>query len=48
MLAEVVFPLLTTLATAIDAKMPITPGVNVGLVESAKAAGTSTNVLISQ
>ena len=46
-MAEVLFPLLSTLATAIDAKMPATPGVNVGLVESAKQAATSTNVLIS-
>ena len=46
-MAEVLFPLLSTLATAIDAKMPATPGVNVGLVETAKQAATSTNVLIS-
>lgn len=46
-MSEMLFPLLTTLATAIDAKMPTTPGVNVGLVESAKQAATSTNVLIS-
>lgn len=45
-MAEVLFPLLSTLATAIDAKMPATPGVNVGLVEQAKQASTSTNVLI--
>lgn len=46
-MAEVLFPLLSTLATAIDAKMPATPGVNVGLVEQAKQAATSTNVLVS-
>lgn len=46
-MAEILFPLLSTLATAIDAKMPSTPGVNVGLVEQAKQAATSTNVLIS-
>jgi hypothetical protein len=46
-MAEILFPLLTTMATAIDAKMPATPGVNVGLVEQAKQAATSTNVLIS-
>jgi len=46
-MAEILFPLLTTIATAIDAKMPATPGVNVGLVEQAKQAATSTNVLIS-
>jgi len=47
-LAEVLFPLLSTMATALDAKMPATPGVNVGLVEQAKQAATSTNVLISK
>ena len=46
-LAEVLFPLLQTMATALDAKMPATPGVNVGLVEQAKQASTSKNVLIS-
>ena len=47
-LAEVLFPLLQTMATALDAKMPATPGVNVGLVQQAKQAATSTNVLISK
>ena len=47
-MAEMLFPLLTTLATAIDAKLPSTPGVNVGLVDSVKQAATSTNVFISQ
>jgi len=47
-LAEVLFPLLQTMATALDAKMPSTPGVNVGLVQQAKQAATSTNVLISK
>jgi len=47
-LAEPFWALLTTLATAIDSKMPVTPGVNLGLVQSAKAAATSTNVLISK
>lgn len=46
-LAEVLFPLLQTMATAIDAKMPATPGVNAGLVQQAKQAATSKNVLIS-
>ncbi len=46
-MAEVLFPLLSTLATAIDAKMPSTPGVNAGLVEQAKQAATSTNVYIT-
>lgn len=48
MLAEPFWALMTTLATALDAKMPVTPGVNVGLVNSAKQAATSTNVLISR
>jgi len=47
-LAEVLFPLLQTMATALDAKMPATPGVNIGLVQQAKQAATSTNVLISK
>lgn len=47
-LAEVLFPLLQTMATALDAKMPATPGVNVGLVQQAKQAATSTNVLIGK
>jgi len=46
LMAEPIWALLSTLATAIDAKMPATAGVNVGLVESAKQAATSTNVLI--
>lgn len=45
-LAEVLFPLLQTMATSLDAKMPATPGVNVGLVQQAKQAATSKNVLI--
>jgi hypothetical protein len=47
-LAEVLFPLLQTMATALDAKQPATPGVNVGLVQQAKQAATSTNVLVSK
>jgi hypothetical protein len=46
-LAEPMLSLLSTLATALDAKYPATPGVNVGLVEAAKQSATSTNVLIS-
>lgn len=46
-LAEPMWALMTTLATAVDAKLPPTPGVNVGIVEVAKQAATSTNVLIS-
>jgi len=46
-LAEPMWSLLLTLATALDAKFPSTPGVNAGLVESAKQAATSTNVMIS-
>lgn len=45
-LAETLFPLLQTLATAIDAKLPATPGVSVSIVNSAKEAGSSGNVLI--
>jgi hypothetical protein len=47
-LGEQFWALMTTLATALDAKMPVTPGVNLGLVNSAKQAATSTNVLISK
>lgn len=46
-LAEVLWPLLKSFATAIDNKQPATPGVNVGLLESAKQSATSSNVLIS-
>jgi hypothetical protein len=45
-MAEVLFPILQTMATALDAKMPATPGVMAGLVQSAKQAATSKNVLI--
>lgn len=45
-LAEPLFALLQTLATSIDAKFPSTPGVNVGLVQQAKQAATSKNVLM--
>jgi len=48
LLAEPMWALLSTMATALDAKMPATPGVNVGLVEAAKQAATSTNVMISR
>lgn len=46
-LAEPMWALLSTMATALDAKFPATPGVNAGLVEMAKQATTSTNVMIS-
>lgn len=46
-LAEPMWALLQTMATALDAKLPATPGVNAGLVEAAKQAATSTNVMIS-
>jgi hypothetical protein len=46
-LAEPLWALMSTLATALDAKMPPTPGVNAGLIQSAKQAATSKNVLIS-
>ena len=45
-LGSVLFPLLQTMATAIDAKFPSTPGVNVGLVQQAQNACLSKNVLI--
>ncbi len=47
LLAEPMWSLLSTMASALDAKLPATPGVNTGLIEAAKTAGTSTNVLIS-
>lgn len=47
-LAQPLWALLSTMASALDAKLPATPGVNTGLVEAAKIAATSTNVLISQ
>lgn len=46
-LGEPMWALLSTMATALDAKFPATPGVNAGLVEAAKQSATSTNVLIS-
>ena len=46
-LAEPMWALLSTMATALDAKLPSTPGVNAGLVEAAKQVATSTNVYIS-
>ena len=48
LLAEPMWGLLSSLAAAIDAKLPVTPGINVALVEEAKHAATSTNVLISK
>jgi len=44
---EPLIALLMTMATALDSKMPATPGVNAGLVEAAKHSILSTNVLIS-
>jgi len=46
-LAEPLWSLMVQMATALDAKLPPTPGVNVGLVNAAIQAATSTNVLIS-
>jgi len=46
LLAEPVWAMLKTLASALDSKFPATPGLNVGLVEAAKQSATSTNVLI--
>jgi len=47
-LAEPFIALLSVLAGALDAKLPPTPGVNMGMVESFKTSFTSTNVLISK
>ena len=47
-LGETLIALLTTMATALDAKLPATPGVNAGLVNQSKAAILSKNVLISK
>ena len=47
-LAEPLWALLSTMATALDAKLPLTPGVNAGLVNQTKASATSKNVLISK
>jgi hypothetical protein len=47
-LAEPLITLLTSFATALDAKFPPTPGVNAGLIESLKQTMTSTNVLIGK
>lgn len=44
---ESLIALLSTMATALDAKFPATPGVNAGLVEAAKQSILSTNVMIS-
>lgn len=45
-LAESLWGLISTMASSLDQKYPQTPGVNVSLVEAAKQAATSTNVLI--
>ena len=47
-LAEPLWALLSAIGTLVDSKLPATPGVCVGMVENAKAAATSTNVLLSQ
>ena len=48
LLAEPVWALLTTMATAMDnAKIPVTGGAMVAQVEAAKLGATSTNVKIS-
>jgi len=47
-LGEPLIALMSTLATALDAKLPATPGVNAGLVEAAKQSMVSTNVLIGK
>jgi len=45
-LGEPLWAILSSLASALDSKLPATPGVNLGLIESAKSSATSTNVLI--
>jgi hypothetical protein len=47
-LAEPMWAILSSMAAALDAKLPPTPGVNVALVESMKQAATSMNVLIGK
>jgi hypothetical protein len=47
-LGETLMALLTTLSVAIDSKLPLTPGVNAGIVESTKSSMLSTNVLIGK
>ncbi|HUT79859.1 MAG TPA: phage baseplate assembly protein V [Candidatus Bathyarchaeia archaeon] len=47
-LADGMWAMLSTLAGMIDAKMPASPGVATGLVESQKQLATSTNVKISR
>jgi hypothetical protein len=47
-LSDILWPLLETMGSLIDQKMPTTPGVCQGIVTQAKNAGTSTNVLISK
>lgn len=47
-LGEPLIALLSTLATAIDAKLPASPGVNVGLVEQTKQSVLSRNVLVGR
>lgn len=47
LLAEPMWALLTSICSIIDQKFSATPGVATGLVEAAKSAATSTNVLIS-
>jgi len=47
LLAEPMWALLSAMAASIDAKFSATPGVTAGLVEAAKQAATSTNVLVS-
>lgn len=47
-LSDVLWGVMTQLATNIDAKFPSTPGVNTALIKSAMNSGSSTNVLISK
>lgn len=47
-LAEPLWAMLSTLASAIDTKYPLSPGVNTSIVQSTKSAATSNNVTISK
>lgn len=47
-ISDVLWGVLTQIATNVDAKFPSTPGVNAALVKTAMNSGNSTNVLISK
>jgi len=47
-LAEPLWAILRSMAIALDGKIPLSPGVNVGILESQKQAATSNNVILSK